>query len=201
MELRRISLWAHVPLLHAATSLVTIIWHRVVYPMLEFVSHEADPQDIISFYMRVGCRFVLLCRHPRSITSACVLIRPSQHVGSIKGEWQCSQHVMFLANHFLATDPEVRVRFPALSHFLRSSGSGICTTQPREYNWGATWKRKYRSRSRNPRIRPWGPLCWPRDTLYPQKLSLSSPTSGCRWIGIFRSRTQATEFCYFILKA
>jgi hypothetical protein len=27
--------------------------------MLEFVSHEADPQDIISFYMRVGCRFVL----------------------------------------------------------------------------------------------------------------------------------------------
>jgi hypothetical protein len=35
---------------------------------------------------------------------------------------------------FLATDPEVRVRFPALPHFLRSSGSGTGSTQPREYN-------------------------------------------------------------------
>jgi hypothetical protein len=29
---------------------------------------------------------------------------------------------------------EVRVRFPALPHFLRSSGSGTGSTQPREYN-------------------------------------------------------------------
>jgi hypothetical protein len=35
---------------------------------------------------------------------------------------------------FLATDPEVRVRFPALPDFLRSSGSGTGSTQPREYN-------------------------------------------------------------------
>jgi hypothetical protein len=35
---------------------------------------------------------------------------------------------------FLATDPEVRVRFPALPDFLRSSGSGMGFTQPREYN-------------------------------------------------------------------
>jgi hypothetical protein len=32
-----------------------------------------------------------------------------------------------------------RVRFPALPDFLRSSGSGTESTQPREYNWGATW--------------------------------------------------------------
>jgi hypothetical protein len=42
---------------------------------------------------------------------------------------------------FLTTDPEVRVRFPALPDFLRSSGSGTGFTQPREYNWGATWKK------------------------------------------------------------
>jgi hypothetical protein len=50
-------------------------------------------------------------------------------------------------SEFLATDPEARVRFPALPDFLKekkekkenSSGSGTGSTQPREYNWGATW--------------------------------------------------------------
>jgi hypothetical protein len=37
--------------------------------------------------------------------------------------------------------PEVRVRFPALSDFPRSSGSGTGFTQTRE-NWGATWKKQ-----------------------------------------------------------
>jgi hypothetical protein len=43
---------------------------------------------------------------------------------------------------YIIVDPEVQVRFPALPHFLRSSGSGTGFTQPREYNWGATWKKK-----------------------------------------------------------
>jgi hypothetical protein len=34
------------------------------------------------------------------------------------------------------------------------------------------------------------PLLWPRDTLYPQKLALNSPTSGGRSIGIVRLRTK-----------
>jgi hypothetical protein len=33
-----------------------------------------------------------------------------------------------------------RVRFQALPDFLRSSGSGTGSTQPREDTWGATWK-------------------------------------------------------------
>jgi hypothetical protein len=37
-------------------------------------------------------------------------------------------------SEILATDPEVRVRFSALPDFLRSSGSGMGSTQPREYN-------------------------------------------------------------------
>jgi hypothetical protein len=35
---------------------------------------------------------------------------------------------------------------------------------------------------------------WPRGTLYPQKLTLTSLTSGGRPVGIVRSRTQATDF-------
>jgi hypothetical protein len=34
----------------------------------------------------------------------------------------------------LLTDPEVRVQFPALPDFLRSSGSGTGPTQLREHN-------------------------------------------------------------------
>jgi hypothetical protein len=39
-------------------------------------------------------------------------------------------------SEFLLTDPEVRVRFLALPDFLRSSGSELGSSQPREYNWG-----------------------------------------------------------------
>jgi hypothetical protein len=38
------------------------------------------------------------------------------------------------------------------------------------------------------------PSRWPRGTLYPQKLAVTSPTSSGRSVGIGRSRTQATEF-------
>jgi hypothetical protein len=38
------------------------------------------------------------------------------------------------------------------------------------------------------------PLRWPRNTLYPQKFALTSPTSGCRSVGIVRLRTTATEW-------
>jgi hypothetical protein len=46
-------------------------------------------------------------------------------------------------------------------------------------------------------IREYGrsyPSLWPRGTIYPQKFAVTSPTSGCRSVGIVRSRTQATEF-------
>jgi hypothetical protein len=43
------------------------------------------------------------------------------------------------------------------------------------------------------------PLHLPRDTLYPQKLALTSPISGGRSVGIVRSRTEAKEFIYFFI--
>jgi hypothetical protein len=94
----------------------------------------------------------------------------------------------------VATDPKVRVRFSALPDFLRSSRSGTGSTQPRECNLGATWKKK--SSSSGLESREYGlrdPSRWPFGTLYPQKLALTSPTSGSRSVGVVRSRTQATE--------
>jgi hypothetical protein len=51
------------------------------------------------------------------------------------------------------------VRFPALPDFLRSSRSGTGSTQPREDNWGATWKKQQRLRSRKPRLTTGGNRC------------------------------------------
>jgi hypothetical protein len=73
----------------------------------------------------------------------------------------------------------IKVRFPALPDILRSSGSGTGSTQPREYNWGATWKEKPVTLS------TWHPLS--------ANLALTSPTSGGRLVGTIRSWIQATE--------
>jgi hypothetical protein len=40
------------------------------------------------------------------------------------------------------------------------------------------------------------PLRWPRDTVYPQKLALTSQTSGGRSVGIVRLRAKTTEFFF-----
>jgi hypothetical protein len=42
------------------------------------------------------------------------------------------------------------------------------------------------------------PSRWPRGTLYPQKLAVTSPTNSGRSVGIVRSRTKATEFRSFL---
>jgi hypothetical protein len=47
--------------------------------------------------------------------------------------YACKTASVVFWSEFLATDPEARVRFPALSE-KKSSGSGMGSTQPREYN-------------------------------------------------------------------
>jgi hypothetical protein len=42
------------------------------------------------------------------------------------------------------------------------------------------------------------PSLLPRGTLYPQKLALTSSTSGGRSVGTVRSRTQTTEFVFIL---
>jgi hypothetical protein len=46
---------------------------------------------------------------------------------------------------------------------------------------------------------PRDPSRWPRGTLFPQKLALTSPTYGERSVGIVRSRTPAMKFVLFCL--
>jgi hypothetical protein len=65
---------------------------------------------------------------------------------------------------FLSTDPEIRVRFLALPDFLRSSGSGTESTQPRQYNWGATWKKSSGPGLENRECSSRDPSRWPRGT-------------------------------------
>jgi hypothetical protein len=94
---------------------------------------------------------------------------------------------------------EVRVRFPALPDFLRSSGSGtgplslVSTTEEllgRKNSGSCLENREYGRRDSSRR---------PRGNLNPQKLALTSPTSGGRSVGIVRSRTKATEFVFLLL--
>jgi hypothetical protein len=74
-----------------------------------------------------------------------------------------------------------------------SSGSGTGSTQPREYNWGATWYKSSGSCLENGEYGRRDPSRWPRGTLYPQKLAIISLTSGSRSVGIVRLRTQPME--------
>jgi ribosomal protein L37E len=79
----------------------------------------------------------------------------------------------------------------------KCSGSGTRSIQPREYNWGATRQKRSGSCLENREYGRRDPSRWPRGTLYPQKLSITSPTSGGRSVGIVRSRTQTMEVFLF----
>jgi hypothetical protein len=72
----------------------------------------------------------------------------------------------------------------------KSSGSGTGFTQPREYNWGATWQKSSGSCLENREYGRRDPSRWPRGTLYLHKLAITSLTSGGRSVGIVHSRTQ-----------
>jgi hypothetical protein len=100
-------------------------------------------------------------------------------------------------SEFLATDPETLVRFKALPDFLRSLKRGpftlVSTTEDllgRKSSGSGLETSEYGRRDQ---------LCWALNTLYPQKLALTSPTSSGRFVGIVRSRTKAMEFMFVCL--
>jgi hypothetical protein len=72
----------------------------------------------------------------------------------------------------------------------KSSRSGTESTQPREYNWVATWHKSSVSCLENREYGRRDPSRCPLGTLYPQRLAITSPTIGGRSVGIVRSRTQ-----------
>jgi hypothetical protein len=86
-----------------------------------------------------------------------------------------------------------RVRSPPLPDYLRSSGSGTGSTHSLVSTTEELLERK--SSRFGLDNREYGHRD-PRDTLYPQKLPLTSPTSGRRPVRIVRSRTKATEFVF-----
>jgi hypothetical protein len=91
----------------------------------------------------------------------------------------------------------LQIRRPGFDSALpekKSSGSGTGSTQPREYNWAVTWEKSSGSCLENQEYGRRDPSRWPHGTLYPQKLAITSPTSGGRSVGIVRSRTQTMEF-------
>jgi hypothetical protein len=89
-----------------------------------------------------------------------------------------------------------RTRFDSRHYPKKSSGSGTGSIQPREYNWGATWQKRSGSCLENREYGRRDPSRWPRGTLYPQKLAITSPISGGRSVGIVRSRIRPWSlFC------
>jgi hypothetical protein len=99
----------------------------------------------------------------------------------------------------MATDPEVQVQFPALPHFLRSSGSGMgpfsLTSMTEEL-----LERKSSGPSLETEIMATGIHHAGYVTpSYLQKLALTSPTNGGRLVSIVHSQTYATELPTIII--
>jgi hypothetical protein len=95
-----------------------------------------------------------------------------------------------LGPEFQATDPEVPGSIHGATTFPEKCGSGAGSSQPREYEGASGSDLERREYSRGDP---------PRDTLYSQKLALTSPTRGGRSVGIVRSRTKATEFIFNVV--
>jgi hypothetical protein len=87
-----------------------------------------------------------------------------------------------------------RPGFDSRHYQKKNSWSGTGSTQPHEYNWGATWLKSSGSCLENREYVRRDPSRWPRWTLYPQKLAITSPTIGGRSVGIVFSWSQTMEF-------
>jgi hypothetical protein len=93
--------------------------------------------------------------------------------------------------------------------FLRSSGPGTGSSQPREYNWGATWKKINVSGLQSREYGRRDPSSLPCGTLYLKMLALTSLTSIGRsvfivwkhkflpspWVNLTRLDSVETEDC------
>jgi hypothetical protein len=79
---------------------------------------------------------------------------------------------------------------------MKSNGSGTRSTQPREYNSGATWKKNSGSGLENLDTAVEIRRADHATSLSPLNLALTSSKSGGRSVGIVQLRTKATELLY-----
>jgi hypothetical protein len=112
-----------------------------------------------------------------------VYIKWDIHRKAVMGVMNCRYLVLKMILH-----PWILVRWSGHDYFnYKFYFKGLPTL--------CVWRVRSRNREYDCRDR----LCWPRDTLYPQKLAVSSPTSGGRSFGIVRSQTQAMELSLVFL--
>jgi hypothetical protein len=85
---------------------------------------------------RVRTQISILYRDTRRSGLQIAVVYVAMAVSSVMGQspWCGPLMTHFSRGLVLATDPEIRVRFPALPDFLKCSTSGTGSTQPREYN-------------------------------------------------------------------
>jgi hypothetical protein len=91
-----------------------------------------------------------------------------------------------------------RVRFPALPHFLSSSGSGTGSTQPRADNWGATWKKNSGSDLEDKRLTAVGIRCADHATPSTRKIRHYFAGHSGRSVGIIPLRTKSHGVCFVL---
>jgi hypothetical protein len=105
------------------------------------VGQTTDAFRNSSFLSLITLVFVISNTHVAYLTCLfliCASLPSSFHdllQSSVRNDdlFSCQYIYIYIYIYTMATDPEARVRFPALSE-KKSSGSGTGSTQPREYN-------------------------------------------------------------------
>jgi hypothetical protein len=122
---------------------LTILWDRkwqIIYEQIKMAAKGRAKVGLIPLRGLACTRSLVLMIH------IAVMVRWNLTDSSVSHRTMAAE--IFLRVHcswaasvvwwseFLATDPGVRVRFPALPYFLSSSGPGTRPTQPRGYTRG-----------------------------------------------------------------
>jgi hypothetical protein len=153
-------------------------WTVFVYGILVFV--EYDPFCDFFFHL-VWSHFLFCWFWCRSSCYICIILKA------------CMKHFKCLKiNSVLLCTIYCKFRFATYDYFL-------CLTIDTYWYHNNSWHVKMHLivnlwRSWKTEINGRGdPMRWPRDTLYPQKLALTSPTSGGHLVGIVHLRTKGHE--------
>jgi hypothetical protein len=174
--------------------------HRCpTFGALRFRTNNAQTDSYIFTY--IDCLTWWLGRRDCKSNSALILQQISAAIGFCKSLYCIRTNCNILIKHSFfgrvvgwGTALQVqksRVRFPALPEAMGLERSPLSLVSTNDELLGR------KSSGSDLEIREYGrrePSRWPRGTLYPQKLLLTSATSGGPSAGIVRSRTQATEY-------